>query len=166
MGTNSYICRSYRGKTGGRGGSFAPVSLFWIGLQSVTIKQGWLGFYYLQELCNTYVFYTWHFLMMHVLSPDIIYTTCVQNGLVRNDSDISQWTWNLYHLSVRRLYGAFERELIHSEISFCEVSFCVYWFLGISRFISKSVNICLHQICFVFLPMQINPFKVFVEFIM
>ena len=32
-------------------------------------KTRWGGFYYLQELRNTYVFYTWHFPMMHVLSP-------------------------------------------------------------------------------------------------
>ena len=126
--------KSYRGKTGRRG-SFAlplPPPLSWIGLRSVTVKQGWVGFYYLQELRNTYVFYTWHFpIMFYPL--DIIYTTCVQNGLFRNDSDISQWTCNLYQLSVWRLYGAFERELIHPEISFCEINFCVYWFLGISR---------------------------------
>ena len=96
---------------------------------------------------------------------DIIYTTCVQNGLVRNDSDISQWTCNLYQSSVWRLHDVFERELIHQEISFCEINLCVYWFLGISRFIGKSVKICLHQICFVFLSMQINPFKVFAEFV-
>ena len=114
-------------------------------------------------ICKSYVTPTFFILgtfrwcMFYPL--DIIYTTCVQNGLVRNDSDISQWTCNLYHLSVWRLYGAFERELIHSEISFCEVNFFVYWFLGILRFISKSVKICLHQICFIFLPMQVNPSK-------
>ena len=61
--------------------------------------------------------------------------------------------------------GVFERELIHPEISFCEINFCVYWFLEISPFIGKSVKIYLHQICFIFLYMQRNPFKVFVEFV-
>ena len=120
-------------------------------------------------ICKSYVTPTFFILdtfrwcMFYPL--DIIYTTCVQNGLVRNDSDISRWTCNLYQLSVWRLYGAFERELIHPEISFCEINFCVYWFLGISRFIGKSAKICLHQIYFIFLPMQINLFKVFAEFV-
>ena len=98
-------------------------------------------------------------------SVDFIYPTCVQNGPVWNDSDISQWTCNLYQLSVWRLHSVFERELIRQEISFCEINLCVYWVLGISRFIDKSAKICLHQICFVFLSMQITPFKVFVEFV-
>ena len=39
---------------------------------------------------------------------DIIYTTCVPNGLVRNYSDISQWTCNLNQSSVRRLHSVFD----------------------------------------------------------
>ena len=35
------------------------------------------------------------------------------------------------------------RELIHPEISYCEISFCVYWFFG-------NFMVCLHQICFIF----------------
>ena len=38
---------------------------------------------------------------------DIIYTTCVPNGLVCNYSDISQWTRNLKQSSVRHLRGVF-----------------------------------------------------------
>ena len=57
--------------TGGKlvEGALLPSPPSWIGLRSVTIKQGWVGFYYLQQLRNTYVFYTWHFPMMYVLSP-------------------------------------------------------------------------------------------------
>ena len=122
-------------------GALLPSHPSWIGLRSVTIKQGWVGFYYLQQLRNTY------------------------NGLVRNDSDISQWTCNLYQLSVWRLYGAFERKLIHPNIIFCEINFCAYWFLGISLFIGKSERMCRRQICCIFLPMQINPFKIFADFV-
>ena len=159
MGVNFYVCRSYRGKTSRRSSFALPPS--WIGLRSVTIKQGWVGFIICKSYVTPTIFIldTFRWCMFYPL--DIIYTTCVQNGLVRNDSDISQWTCNLYQLSVWRLYGAFERELIHPEISFCEINFCVYWFLGISRFIGKSAKICLHQIYF----MQINPFKVFAEFV-
>ena len=84
------------------------------------------GFYYLQELRNTHVFYTWHFPMIHVLSPWHYLHNLCSKCLVRNDSDISQCTCNLYQLSVWHLYGAFERELIHPGISFCEINFCVY----------------------------------------
>ena len=38
---------------------------------------------------------------------DIIYTTCVPNGLVCNYSDISHWTRNLKQSSVRHLRGVF-----------------------------------------------------------
>ena len=39
---------------------------------------------------------------------DIIYTTCVPNGLVRNYSDIFQWTCNLNQSAVRRLRRVFD----------------------------------------------------------
>ena len=51
------------------------------------------------------------------------------------------------------------RELIHPEISYYEINFCVYWFLEISRFV------CIKFVSF-FLSIQINPFKVFVAFVL
>ena len=98
------------------------------------------GFYYLQDVKPTFfILDTFRWCTFYPLD---IYTTCVQNVLVRNDSDISQCTCNLYQLSVWRLYGAFERELVHPGISFCKINFYVYWFLGILRFIGKSAKIC------------------------
>ena len=143
--------------------SLSPPS--WIGLRSVTIKQGWAGFIIFKSHVTPTFFILDTFRWCIFYPLDIIYTTCVQNSLVRNDSDIPQWRCNLYQLSVWPLYGAFERELIHPEISFCEINFCVYWFLGISRFFGKSAKICQHQIYFIFLPMQINSFKIFGEFV-
>ena len=77
-------------------------------LRSFTIKQGWVGFYYLQELRNAYVFYTLHFPMIRFYPLDIIYTTCVPNGLIRNYSDIFQWTCNVNQSAVRSLRGVFD----------------------------------------------------------
>ena len=59
-------------------------------------------------------------------------------------------TRGLEHLMILTL-----RELIHPEISYCEINFCVYWFFGNFAVYRQIWENCLHQIFFIF-PIHTN----------
>ena len=81
----------------------------WTFFTKRTIKQGWMGFIICKSNVTPTFFIHCTFRWCIGFYPlDIIYTTCVPNGLVRNYSDISQWTCNLNQSSVRRLDSVFD----------------------------------------------------------